>query len=123
MAQCIRCHKIGGQGGEAGPDLTQVAKRHDRAGLLESLIDPNAKIAANFGSVSLIMNDGRIVAGSLQKETDLTLTLLLPEGRSQEVAKAEIDERSPPRSLMPAVDRALSLRELRDLVEYLSSLQ
>jgi quinoprotein glucose dehydrogenase len=123
VAQCVRCHKIRGQGGDAGPDLSEVSKRHERIGLLESLIDPNAKIAPNFGTVSLVLQDGRIVAGMLVKETSQAVTLTLADGRSQEIPVTEIDERSAPRSAMPAVDRALSPRELRDVVEYLSTLR
>ena len=123
IAQCQRCHKAQGEGGDAGPDLSQVASRHDRASLLESLVDPSAKIAPNYGAISVVMNDGRVVAGTLRKETATTLTLLAPDGRKTDVPLADIDERTPPRSPMPAVDRALSLRELRDLVAFLAELR
>ncbi|MFO0869075.1 MAG: PVC-type heme-binding CxxCH protein [Pirellulales bacterium] len=123
VAQCVRCHRVAGQGGDAGPDLSQVARRHDRAGLLESLVDPHAKIAANYGTVSLVLHDGRIVAGTLSKESADSVTLVTPERREVVVAVGDIDERSPPRSLMPPMDRALSLSELRDLVEYLAALR
>jgi quinoprotein glucose dehydrogenase len=123
VAQCQRCHKAHGEGGDAGPDLSQVANRHDRAGLLESLVDPSAKIAPNFGTVSVVLNDGRVVAGTLRKETATAITLLTPDGRESEIQLSDIDERTPPRSPMPAVDRALSLRELRDLVAFLAELR
>ena len=51
-SQCLRCHAIAGGGGHAGPSLEAVAKRYDRRGLLESLVQPNAKLAAGFGPVS-----------------------------------------------------------------------
>lgn len=50
VGQCLRCHKAGSAlptGGTAGPDLHQVSTRHDRASLLQSLVDPNAKIATD----------------------------------------------------------------------------
>ncbi len=123
IAQCQRCHKAQGEGGDAGPDLSQVATRHDRASLLESLVDPSAKIAPNYAAVSVVLNDGRVVAGTLRKETDTAVTLLTPDGRETEIRLSDIDERTPPRSPMPAVDRALSLRELRDLVAFLAQLR
>ena len=43
---------LAGGGGHAAPSLEGVAKRYDRTGLLESLIVPNAKVAAGFGPVS-----------------------------------------------------------------------
>jgi cytochrome c553 len=45
---CTRCHKVGDVGGDVGPDLSDLAKRTDRAYILESLIDPNAKIAESY---------------------------------------------------------------------------
>lgn len=51
-SQCLRCHSIAGGGGHAGPSLEAVATRYDRRGLLESLVQPNAKLAAGFGPVS-----------------------------------------------------------------------
>jgi len=51
-AQCLRCHALGGGGGHAGPSLEGVATRHDRRGLLESLVNPNAKLATGFGPTS-----------------------------------------------------------------------
>ena len=123
VAQCVRCHKVGGQGGDAGPELSQVGGKSPRDHLLESLVTPDAKIAPGFGSVSLILNDGQIVAGVVKSEDAKQITLTQPDGKVRSVPLTEIDERSPPRSLMPPMDRALSLRELRDLVEYLSSLR
>jgi putative heme-binding domain-containing protein len=90
VAQCQRCHKAHGEGGDAGPDLSQVANRHDRAGLLESLVDPSAKIAPNFGTVSVVLNDGRVVAGTLRKETATAITLLTPDGRESEIQLSDI---------------------------------
>ena len=51
-AQCLRCHALGGGGGHAGPSLEGVATRHDRRGLLESLVNPNARLAQGFGPTS-----------------------------------------------------------------------
>src|SRR5207253_743885 len=40
-AQCVRCHKIEGQGGDVGPDLSHIGAQKDRNYLLESMILPN----------------------------------------------------------------------------------
>ena len=39
---CAPCHNIGDAGG-AGPDLRDIAKRHDRAWLLAYVLDPPSK--------------------------------------------------------------------------------
>lgn len=51
-ATCLRCHKINGTGGVAGPDLTAVGDRLDSSQLLNSLLDPGAEIAEGFGEAS-----------------------------------------------------------------------
>lgn len=51
-ATCLRCHRIDGTGGVAGPDLTDVGARLDSTRLLTSLLDPGAEIAEGFGEAS-----------------------------------------------------------------------
>ncbi len=128
QGQCIRCHKIRGEGGTAGPDLTDVVKRNrDVAGglrehLLQSLIDPNARITPGFGSITLVLNSGRIVAGTLKTEDAQQITVETPDGKSVSVPLKEIDERTPPKSAMPPFGKVLTPRELRDVIEFLATL-
>jgi quinoprotein glucose dehydrogenase len=51
-AACLRCHMVEGTGGHAAPSLAGVGSRHDRRGLVASLVDPNASVAEGFGPVS-----------------------------------------------------------------------
>ncbi|MDX1946373.1 MAG: PQQ-dependent sugar dehydrogenase, partial [Pirellulaceae bacterium] len=41
---CLNCHQVGSQGKAVGPDLTQVGKKHDRAKLLETILEPSKTI-------------------------------------------------------------------------------
>ena len=123
VAQCFRCHKIQGQGGEAGPDLSQLAARSPREHFLESLIDPNAKLAPGFGSVSYVLTDGRVVSGTLKAEDAKQLAVLTPEGKSVVIPVADIDERTAAKSAMPPVGPILKLSEIRDVIEYLATLR
>lgn len=47
-ASCVRCHKVDGVGGDAGPSLDGVGKRLDVAHLAESLVRPQAAFAEGF---------------------------------------------------------------------------
>ena len=45
---CGACHKVAGEAGEIGPDLTQIGKLRDKAHLRRSILDPNAEITKGF---------------------------------------------------------------------------
>lgn len=124
-AQCVRCHKAGESGGIAGPELNGVVKRNPdktRDHLLESLVKPNAKIAAGYAGITITKLDGNVVAGILMKVADGDYEVKLPDGKLVTVKKADIDTKTDPVSAMPAVDKALTHREMRDLIEYLMTL-
>jgi putative heme-binding domain-containing protein len=125
-AQCVRCHRVHGHGGDAGPDLTEVVKRHPertREFVLESMILPSAQVAPGYGSVTLTLTSGKVIAGTMTAESADDVTLRTPDGNTVRVAAKDIEERTLPTSAMPPMDRVLSLRELRDLVEYLATLK
>ena len=125
VGQCIRCHKVGDgiAGGNAGPNLHEVAKRHDRVSLLQSLVDPNAKIAKGFETVTLVTSDGKTFGGLIRKEDANEIVLEQPDGKLVTLKPSDVEERSAPKSAMPEMNRALSARELRDLVEFLSTIK
>jgi quinoprotein glucose dehydrogenase len=140
QAQCSRCHKAEGRGGDAGPDLSKVGMRQVRGSevaddlkfdnslllqghLLQSIVVPDHQIAPGFGSVNLRLVDGRILAGVLKAESAEEVQLQMPDGQVIKIAAADIEARTQPKSAMPAMDKILSLRELRDLVEYLTTLK
>jgi quinoprotein glucose dehydrogenase len=125
-AQCVRCHVVKGTGGAAGPDLSKVAERYPektRAFFLESLLTPSAKIAPGFGTVTLNLADGRTVSGVLAAEDKTALTVQYADGKKERIAVEDVERRSAATSPMPAVDQTLSPREVRDVIEYLTTLK
>jgi quinoprotein glucose dehydrogenase len=123
IAQCVRCHAVRGTGGTAGPDLTQVGGKNPREHLLQSLIDPNAKIATGFAPVVLVLTNGKTLAGTLKSEDAQKVVVQTPDGTLVTIPIAEIDERNTGVSSMPPVRNVLQPRELRDLVEFLATLK
>ncbi len=120
---CRRCHRIGTRGNDVGPELTGLARSRSRESFLESIVDPNAAIAPGYGAVTLVLDDGTTVSGTLRGEDTDTIQLLLADGSLRTVLKSTIEERAAGLSGMPADIRdKLTLRELRDLVAYLASL-
>ena len=125
-AQCVRCHTVSGSGGVAGPELTKVMEKYKanaREHFLESLLKPSAKIAEGFATVSLSLFDGRVIAGTLMKDEKKAVTIKDANGKLVTIAAEEIESRTTPTSPMPSVERTLSPREVRDLVEYLTTLK
>lgn len=125
-AQCVRCHVVKGVGGAAGPDLTEVAKRNSektREHFLESLLTPSAKLTPGFGTVSVVLVDGRSVSGVILKEDKKTIELQHGDGKKESIPVEDVERRSGALSPMPAVDKTLTPREVRDLIEYLSTLK
>ena len=123
IAQCVRCHAVRGTGGTAGPELTQVGGKNPREHLLQSLIDPNAKIATGFAPVVLVLTNGKTLAGTLKSEDAQKVVVQTPDGTLVTIPIAEIDERNTGVSSMPPVRNVLQPRELRDLVEFLATLK
>jgi quinoprotein glucose dehydrogenase len=120
---CLRCHKINGDGGVAGPDLTGVAARHDRSYLLESIINPNRQIAPGFEAVTVKVKAGRNYTGVVKADDDKEVVIDAGDGATIHILKKEIEKRTKGLSPMPQnISQPLSKRDLRNLVEFLASL-
>jgi putative heme-binding domain-containing protein len=123
-ANCTACHTVESSGGsEVGPNLRSIGAQRDAAYLLESLLQPSAKIATGYGIVNVTLKDRSEVTGTLAKETPETVTVRLFDGRQQIIPRAEIATQSPPVSIMPPMLGILQPRELRDIVAYLAGLK
>ncbi len=119
---CSRCHKVGAEGGEAGPALSGIGARQSRSYLLESIVLPNNKIAQGWENVVVALHDGRSFAGSVKRETDTHLFLNSPEDGDVAISKPDIKSRNRALSAMPDEFRQiLTKQEIRNLVEFLAT--
>ncbi|MDF1714385.1 MAG: c-type cytochrome [Akkermansiaceae bacterium] len=122
-AQCIRCHKVAkGKGSDIGPNLQSVGLK-ERTYLLESIIEPQKIITDGYGTISLTLKDGKSVAGLFLREKNGVIEIRDPEGKTSKVKSSDVRERSPVISTMPPMGQILKKREIRDLIEYLSTLK
>jgi quinoprotein glucose dehydrogenase len=122
-AQCVRCHSIGDYGGNAGPRLNGVAIKLTREQLLEALINPDARLAPGYGTVSLQLSTGRKLNGILQDETAESFKLKIGDKPDTTVLKKDVTVRKNAPSSMPPMRLLLSKKEIRDVVSFLAGLK
>ena len=118
---CSACHVLFGEGGKIGPDITG-SNRANLDYILENILDPSAIVGKDYRMTVLALNDGRVVSGLIQKETDSALTIRTIND-TVVVAKGDIDERKLSElSLMPEGQlNQLTPDEQRDLIAYLGT--
>jgi quinoprotein glucose dehydrogenase len=119
---CLRCHKINGEGGEVGPDLTGIGSRVNREYLLESMVLPNAKITQGYENLVITMKDGKNHIGLLKGEDAQNVTISSQEDGVLKLPKADIQNLDLGLSAMPAdLVRMMSKRDLRNLIEFMAT--
>jgi len=119
-AQCVKCHRFGGQGEAIGPDLTTVVKRFQKKELLESIVYPSHVVSDQYASQTIVSN-GRTYLGMVVPRGQEGITLLLSTGEKIDLAHEDIDEiKASSASAMPTgLLNALSLEQVADLFAYL----
>jgi putative heme-binding domain-containing protein len=121
VQHCASCHKLFGEGGDVGPDLTG-SQRASLDYVLENVLDPSAVVPREFQITHFTLADGRVVSGIVLRETPDGLSVRTAND-TVTVPKADIEARKPTnQSIMPegAFDK-LTAEEVRDLIAYLTA--
>ncbi len=123
-ALCSACHRFGGEGGSAGPDLTSVGGRFTPHDLAESIIDPSKTISDQFAFDLIVRKDGSQVTGKILEEKDakwIVATNPFDFSATTEIEQNEIKEtkKSPVSPMPPGLIDRLNADELKDLMAYL----
>ena len=116
---CVQCHKLYGEGGEIGPDITG-SNRNNLDYLLTNLLDPNAEIPNDYRTTILRTEDNRVLVGVIRRSEGQSVTIATP-AEVVTLAKRDVATIDPQSfSMMPeGLVLALKDDELRDLVAYL----
>jgi putative heme-binding domain-containing protein len=119
---CGVCHKLFGDGGSVGPDLTNTS-RTDTAALLANIVDPGAVVRAEYVQYAVRTADDVVRTGIIADQDGASVTLVDAKGEKMRIARDRIDSlRELTVSLMPEkLLDALTLQERRDLFRYLQS--
>ncbi|MBN9121922.1 MAG: c-type cytochrome [Planctomycetes bacterium] len=116
---CAQCHKLFGEGGAIGPDLTG-SNRSDLDYLLSNIIDPSAEVGRDFRMSVVRTADSRVITGIVTERTAARLMIQTATGK-QIVAAEDVESvKDSPLSVMPEGQLdALTREQVRDLIAYL----
>ena len=119
--QCIRCHAMGNEGGKVGPPLEHIGDVLNREQILEAMINPTARLAPGYGSVTVTLTDGSTHNGILMSEDASSIAIKTQDAEPLKIALSRIKERKNSPSGMPAMGSVMSPDDIRNMVEYLST--
>ncbi len=116
---CGACHRLYGEGGAIGPELTG-SDRHNLDYLLGNIVNPSEVIPADYQLTVFTLKDGRVVSGVVPEQNQKTVTVQA----AAEKITLNVDEianrETLPVSMMPeGLLKALGEDKVKDLVAYL----
>ncbi|HWL10187.1 MAG TPA: c-type cytochrome [Planctomicrobium sp.] len=121
---CGKCHRLNGEGGAIGPDLSTAGKKFSMNDLLDAIIEPSKAISDQYASHQVITADGQVLLGRAMEVGD-EIHVYTPDADAppKVVAKKDIEEMQPsPISQMPVgLIETLNPDELKDLIAYLKT--
>ncbi len=121
---CYACHKMHGEGGVIGPDLTG-SNRTNTTYLLSNILDPSGDIQDDYKMVVINTQDGRTYSGNVIAENERSLTLRVVGQDPIPINKSDIQSKEvTTNSLMPqGLLNTLTAEEVVNLVAYLKTLE
>ena len=122
--RCSSCHTMRGDGGNIGPDLTQLGTRFTPKDMLEAIIEPNKTVSDQYAATVFTMKDGSSILGRLTSENDRSYLIsqnpFAPEAL-REIAKQDVasTKYSYISIMYPGLINNMNEDELKDLLAYL----
>jgi putative heme-binding domain-containing protein len=119
---CSKCHRIGGEGGAIGPDLSTAAKKFSIADMLDAIIEPSKAISDQYGSHQVLTQDGTVLVGrTVEIGDEYYIYTVDTQAKPIVLKKNDVEQITPSKlSQMPVglID-SLNPDELKDLIAYL----
>ncbi|HZH36718.1 MAG TPA: HEAT repeat domain-containing protein, partial [Flavisolibacter sp.] len=118
---CNTCHKLGNEGANFGPALTQIGSKLTKEALYVSIMHPDAGISFGYEGYVFKLKEGSSIGGIIASETEDALEIVIPGGVKKQYNKAEILSRKPLENSMmpPNLHQTMTQQELVSLVEFL----
>lgn len=120
---CTACHAIGGAGGKVGPDMTSLGASAPLDYIIESVVNPGAKIKEGYHSVTVETKDGKAIMGQLIRSGGSGLTIRDAAGQEVVIPESNVAKKTDAGSLMPGnLIASLPDNEVNDMFKFLSQL-
>lgn len=132
--KCAECHIIDGEGGDLGPELTNIGATVQPDVLRQALLNPGGDLPRSraardrgkwkeYAVFRAVTKAGRTVQGIRIQETTFSIVLEDAEGKFYTFAKSDLRslEEESGKSFMPSYRGKLSATQLDDLIAYLSN--
>ena len=119
---CSKCHRLAGEGGAIGPDLSTAAKKFSIADLADAIVEPSKVISDQYGSQQVITGEGKTLVGrAVEIGNELYVYTIDADAKPIILAKDDVESVTPSKlSQMPiALVDTLNAEELKDLFAYL----
>lgn len=124
QAACFKCHRIGGEGGDIGADLSNLIYR-DYASVLKDINEPSAAINPDHIAYNVQLTDGEVETGVLLRNNNEEIVLGQATGKSLTIPRARVAVmKASAVSLMPeGLLKGLTDEQQRDLMKFLLTVQ
>ena len=118
-AACVRCHRAHGEGGEIGPDLSNLVHR-DYASVRRDIAHPSFAINPDYISYIVQTHSGQLLTGPLRNQ-DGKLLIADAQGKVTQLDRRDIEQMKPsPLSIMPDdLVQKLGEEKFKDLLAFL----
>lgn len=126
LGACFACHRIAGQGGISGPDLTRVAQRFSVRDIAEKIVYPNTNVSDQYADTVFVLEDGSQIIGrvaNLSQDSLMIITDPFAPGDLTQIRRDRIVEqyRSPLSPMPPALTNRLDEEQVRALFAFMLS--
>ncbi len=119
---CGACHRLGGLGGDIGPDLTSIPNKFDSRYVLEAIIDPGKDISDQYGMFEVTLKGGEVKTG-LYVENGKKVSIYPPDHTAEPIVTTTDEVVSVKQvqvsQMPPGLLNMLNPDEVRDLMAYL----
>jgi len=120
-AACAGCHRIDGEGGRLGPDLSRVGVTRTRAAMTRQIRGASEDFINGYEPVTLTMANGQTVRGVKKNEDLFSVQIMDTRERIQGYVKGDLRAfQNETKSAMPVYGpERLNQSDLDDLLAYL----